>query len=141
MTMPAAGSIREFAALRAAQTVALSAAVMLSLFSHRSDYGGHFLAGAGGTLLLLAVLLAIPGRSIGYDAVAAVLVAIAIGWVTESTIFKLAVFDAVDFANQSLGAALAATCVLGCKRSMSASAGCGLIGIVALIAGFWFAFA
>ena len=130
-----------FSTLRTAQSFALAGAVLLSLFSHRTDYAGHFLAGAGGTMLLMAALLLIPGKAVGYGALAAVMAAIAIGWVTESTIFKLAVFDAVDFANQSLGAALAGCCVVGCKRSFGSAIVCAVIGIVLLVAGFWFAFA
>ena len=44
---------------------------------------------------------------------AIVVLAVAMGFVTEMTVFNLAKFDPVDFANQSLGACIAGLCLLG----------------------------
>lgn len=90
--------------------------------SHRSDYVGHFLAGAGGTLFVLALALcAIP--TVNFTRVAAwmilglTLLAIAGGGVLEATIYRLAKFDEVDFCNQSLGAVIAGLGMLVLVRS------------------------
>lgn len=94
-----------------------SAAVLTGLAFHlflgyRSDYLGHYWAGFGGTLLLLAVppifLRKLPDSWIP----AIVLLSISLGFGTEMTIFKIAQFDLVDFANQSAGACIAGLCLL-----------------------------
>jgi hypothetical protein len=113
----------------------------VAAFPHRLDYPGHFLAGFGGTLLLLAALLSLAPRPLGWAAVWVALVAIGIGAITESTIFRFAIFDPVDFCNQSLGAGLAALSVLDRPASRgSAWLLAGLSGVL-LIAGWQLAFA
>ena len=108
------------------------------LFSYRTDYLGHYLAGFAGTLMVLSLLVLIGP----HDAVALAigLIAIALGWWTESTIFKLAIFDPVDFINQSLGALVAVSVVLDERRSVGHAAGLFILSIVGLMTGFYFAF-
>lgn len=97
--------------------VVLLPAVVASLgfhlaLGHRRDYLGHFAAGYGGTLALIAIALAmIPptryAKQAGWVVVPGTLLAIAAGTVTEATIFNIAKFDEVDYCNQNLGAVLA----------------------------------
>lgn len=94
-------------------TAAILTGAAFHLFlGYRSDYLGHYWAGFGGTLLLLAVppifLRELPDSWIP----AIVLLAISLGIGTEMTIFKIAKFDPVDFANQSAGACIAGLCLL-----------------------------
>ncbi len=82
------------------------------LLGHRRDYLGHFAAGYGGTLTLIAIALAmIPPcrypKLAAWVVVPCTLLGIAAGTVTEATIFNLAKFDEVDYCNQNLGAVLA----------------------------------
>ncbi|MBX3413255.1 MAG: hypothetical protein KF708_11245 [Pirellulales bacterium] len=89
---------------------------------HRSDYVGHFLAGAGATLFVLALALgAIPAihfpRVAVWMILALTLLAIAGGGVLEATIYRLAKFDEVDFCNQSLGAVMAGLGMMALVRS------------------------
>lgn len=108
------------------------------LFSDRTDYLGHYLAGFAGTLMVLSLLVLIgPHDGVAF---AIGLTAIALGWWTESTIFKLAIFDPVDFCNQSLGAVMAVAVVLGEERSPLKGAGLMVLGMVGLVGGFYFAF-
>lgn len=104
---PAAGApSRVPAALPSVVVVLLVGAAYWAVFPDRTDYAGHFLAGAGGTYALLALgLLALPGRP--WIVVALTWLAVLLGVGTEATIFRLAEFDPVDLANQSLGAVLA----------------------------------
>lgn len=109
-------------------------------FPDRSDYLGHFLAGAGGTFCLLAaVVVAAPGRR--WLVVGGVWVAVLLGVLTEATVFKLAEFDPVDLANQSLGAVFAGTGMLGAPRLGWYVAVAAVAGAALLIAGFFYAFA
>ncbi len=110
------------------------------VLGHRYDYVGHFLAGYGGTLLLLATLVVWRGAPVGWSAVGITLVSIAIGAAIEGSIFKIAIFDPVDFGNQSLGAALACACVMA--RPLPRRRALGLYGLAAafLLAGFVLAF-
>ena len=110
------------------------------LFPDRTDYVGHYLAGAGATLMLLAVVVAlVPGRPLVVTAGVAVAVLLGVG--TEATIFRLAEFDPVDLANQSMGAVLAGIGLYDAKRG-GASTGLAFVGgCVLLIAGFFYAFA
>lgn len=90
--------------------------------AHRSDYVGHFLAGAGGTLLVVALVLwSIPAEHFSRLAPPAVvllaLAAIGAGGFLEATVYRLAKFDEVDFANQSLGAVIATLGMLVLVRS------------------------
>jgi hypothetical protein len=98
----------------------------------RSDYLGHYLAGCGGTLLLLVVTLAIlPPAQYARLAPASIvllaLVAIAIGAMFESTIYRIAKFDEVDFCNQSLGAVIAGLGVM--LMAWRAEAACGRVAV------------
>ena len=111
------------------------------LLGHRSDYLGHYLAGVGGTMLLLVVPAALFRGRLGWVALVPTVIAIAIGARTEATIFRLAVFDPVDFLNQSLGACLAGSLVVGRKGSFPMAAILVLAGGVSLFLGFHFAFA
>lgn len=109
-------------------------------FPTRTDYLGHFIAGAGGTLLLLAPIVALS-RAGSWWRVAGVVLAVAGGVVTEATVFKIAIFDPVDLANQSLGAVVVGAALLDGRRSWLLAAGCVLLGVVLLAAGFHYAFA
>lgn len=89
---------------------------------HRTDYVGHFLAGAGATLFVLALALcAITAAHFTRVAVWMILgltlLAIAGGGVLEATIYRLAKFDEVDFCNQSLGAVIAGLGMMTLVRS------------------------
>jgi hypothetical protein len=108
-------------------------------FPDRPDYAGHLLAGAGATLLLLAIVLVLAGPG-SRRVVAVVAVAVLLGTLTEATIYKYAEFDPVDWANQSVGAALACLGFLDARRTAEpvlAAAG----GMVLLLFGFHYAFA
>ena len=94
------------AVLPSVAVVAAFGAVYVVLFGDRTDYAGHFLAGAGGTYVLLAAVAAWrPGRP--WPLVAGTWLAVLLGVGTEATVFRLAEFDPVDLVNQSLGAVLA----------------------------------
>lgn len=110
------------------------------VFSYRTDYLGHYLGGFGGTLLLLSPITVARGRSRHWLIVAVTAVAIGIGFGTESTIFELAIFDPVDFCNQSLGAVIAAAAVLRDRARVPVAAGLVGIALVVMIGGFYFAF-
>jgi hypothetical protein len=134
---PALGRpLRPLATLLAVGALGLTYGV---LFPERSDYLGHFLAGTGGTLLVLAVVVAsVPGR------VAAVLVtvgvAIGVGVVAEATVFRFAEFDPLDLANQSLGAVLAGVALLDAETGPASTGLAALGGVVLVFAGFHYAF-
>lgn len=117
-----------------------TAVVYLGLLGYRTDAAGHALAGLGGTLLLVGALLAVARAPVGWSVIGAVLLAVAAGVVTEATIFKLAVFDMVDFANQSIGACLAGLCALGRCGKDDANVAYGG-AVVGLVAGTFLAFA
>ena len=125
---------------RAASAVLLTGVCFGFVFAYRTDYLGHYVAGVGGTLLLLAPVIFLPPRVQGAAVVTGVLLAVGLGWGTEATIFRLAIFDPVDFFNQSLGATLAGAIVLGQRRSVATFVGVATIALVALFAGFFFAF-
>lgn len=130
---------------RTAQTLAVGAVVLVGvayglLFPDRTDYVGHFLAGAGGTSWLLAgVAAAAPGRR--WPIVFGVWVAVLLGVFTEATIFRLAEFDPVDLANQSLGAVLAGVGMLDARPHDRSPGVAAASGSVFLVAGFFYAFA
>jgi hypothetical protein len=113
----------------------------LVLTPDRLDYPGHYLAGFGGTLGLLALPLASLKDRLGWEVVAAVAIAVALGAVLEATVFRFAIFDPVDFANQSLGACLAGACVAGERASLGRAGTAGAVAVVCLQAGFLLAFA
>ena len=110
-------------------------------FPYRTDYLGHFIAGFGATLGLLSLVYLFPRAARPGAIVALVLVAVGLGWGTEETIFKLAIFDPVDFFNQSLGAVLAGAVVLGDRERGAAGLWVLGFGLIVLVVGFYFAFA
>ena len=110
------------------------------LFPDRTDYLGHFLAGAGGTFWLLAFVTEVaPGSR--RPVVLAVWAAILLGVGTEATIFRLAEFDPVDLANQSLGAVVAGFGMLDARPLDRSSGIAGAAGLAFLVGGFVYAFA
>jgi hypothetical protein len=123
----------------AVAAIAIAGLLFRLLLPDRSDYAGHFLAGAGGTLLLLTVVLATGVRAAS-AVVAVMLVAILLGTGTEATIFKLAQFDPVDLAVQSLGAVLACSGFVQVPRRPPLALA-SVAGVAYLVAGFGFAFA
>lgn len=126
-------------AVLAMGVAAILVVVLIRLaFPGRSDYAGHFLAGTGATAGALAVVEAF--RRLTPNAVLALCVAcIVAGFGTESTIFREAAFDWVDFAVQSSGAVLAATAFLGSEGGRRSDLALGL-GFVLFIGGCGFAF-
>lgn len=80
---------------------------------NRTDYLGHAIAGFGGTLFLLGLPPLLNRRMSDRKLFALVCLAVALGFGTEMTLFNLAKFDPVDFANQSIGACMAGLCLLG----------------------------
>lgn len=120
--------------------VSIPAVAFIVAFPHRTDYVGHFLAGAGGTALLLGLLRVFVGQK-PEVVVAATVASILAGVGTEATVFRIAIFDPVDLAIQSLGALLVASAVLRGRRSVALGAGLILLGLVLLWAGFRYAFA
>jgi hypothetical protein len=125
--------------LSAVLVAGAATAAYLAAFPERSDYGGHFVAGAGGTLLLLAPLLLVRWGG-AWRAVAALAVAVLLGVGTEATVFKLAEFDSVDLANQSLGATVAAAGALDAYGWLDALVA-AVAGLALVAAGFHYAFA
>lgn len=109
-------------------------------FPDRTDYVGHFLAGAGGTFMLVALVAAVAPRS-PWAILGAVVAAIMLGVFTEATIFRLAEFDPVDLASQSIGAVLASLGLVNVDRAEDTTGAAFLGGFVLLIAGFFYAFA
>ena len=110
------------------------------LFPERSDYLGHFLAGAGGTFLLLAVVI-VNASNHPLVVVAGVASAVLLGVAMEASVFRLAVFDPVDLANQSIGALLAGIGLLDAQRGDSSPGLAFVGGFVLVVAGFFYAFA
>jgi hypothetical protein len=125
--------------MAAVAAVGVAGFVYRAAFPDRPDYAGHLLAGAGATLLLLSLVLVLAGPG-SWRVVAVVAVAVALGTLTEATIYKYAEFDPVDWANQSVGAALACLGFLDARRAaepvLAAAA-----GVVVLLFGFHYAFA
>ncbi|MDQ4094804.1 MAG: hypothetical protein M3174_01175, partial [Actinomycetota bacterium] len=121
-------------------SVALGLAYLVFL-GHRTDYLGHFLAGLGATLLLTCALVKVRKKRVGWDGVVLGLVAVGAGFVTESSIFRFAFFDPVDFCNQSLGAVMACACVVDERLPSGLLVQLSAAGGVLLIGGFVFAFA
>jgi len=129
---------------RPALTLALTLVVLVAvaygvLFPDRTDYVGHFLAGAGGTLWLLAVVVESEPRS-RWPVVVGVLSAVLLGTFAEATVFKLAEFDPVDLANQSLGAVLVGLGMVDGRPHDRSAGVAGVLGLVFLVAGFGYAF-
>ena len=86
--------------------VALVAVLTLLAFPYRADYAGHFLGGAGATILLLGLVAAFFSEPRPWVVLGLCLTSVALGVGTEATIFRLAAYDWVDFAFQSAGAVL-----------------------------------
>lgn len=126
--------------LASVAAIALLGVAYVLLFPDRTDYAGHFLAGAGGTMLLVALVVAVrPQRP--WTVVSTVMVAVLLGVGTEATVFRLAEFDPVDLANQSIGAVLAGIGMID-GEDRPASTGIALLaGVLLLIVGFNYAFA
>ena len=97
-----------------------------ALFGFRTDYSGHYIAGFGAVVVLMAL---------GWRPAAAALGLIAFGILTEATVFRLAIFDPVDFYNQSLGACLAALCLAG-RVSPKSAVPLGILGVLFILSGF-----
>ena len=115
--------------------------VFVLLLGYRTDYAGHYLAGFGGTLALLAFPLASLSPRLRWEPLGAAVIAILLGAVVEGVLFASAIFDPVDFFNQSLGAVLAAVCVQDRPASMVAAVGSGILALVFLTVGALYAFA
>lgn len=113
----------------------VTAAGFLVFTPGRSDYAGHYLAGFGGAAILGAVIIAFSKRPPGWPAVAAVGLAIALGAILEATVFRIALFDPEDFANQSLGACVALAVIVGRAPSQLRALSLALVAPVALVAG------
>ncbi len=129
-----------FPAVVSIATVTVLAALIVIGFPDRSDYAGHFLAGAGATATMVAIVTSFvivqrPGLVVGLC-----LAAVLAGVGTEATIFREAAFDWIDFSLQSSGAVLVSIPFLagggGPKGDLTFVA-----GIVMLVAGFSYAFA
>jgi hypothetical protein len=67
--------------------------------------------------------------------------AILLGAFTEATVYRLAEFDPVDLANQSLGAVLAGVGMLDARPYDRTTGVAGAAGLVFLVGGFFLAFA
>jgi hypothetical protein len=130
--------VRELAIEIAAFAVVTGISFLL-FFPHRSDYAGHYLAGLGATLMMLGGFLWLRGRSMSWFAVVLVVLAILFGVATEATVFRIAIFDPVDFSNQSLGAIAAGLLMYDVSRRRCGVAAAAL-GLFVLMAGFFFAF-
>lgn len=122
-----------------AVVVALGVVYGLS-FPDRTDYVGHFLAGAGGTFMLVALVAAVSPRR-PWAILGAVAGAVLLGVFVEATIFRLAEFDPVDLANQSIGAVLAGLGLVNVERAEDTTGVAFLGGFVLLVVGFFYAFA
>lgn len=105
--------------------VAVMAALMFAAFPYRADYTGHFLAGAGATLLLLALVAASVEKPQPWLVVGVCLGAVGAGAAAEATVFRLAAYDWVDFSVQSMGAVLVTAPFLeaGARRQPSSAMG------------------
>ncbi|MGQ0843611.1 MAG: hypothetical protein ACT4QF_05710 [Sporichthyaceae bacterium] len=113
--------------------VALVAVLLLACFPHRADYAGHYLAGAGATLLLLGFVAAVLGEPSPGTMLFWVLVAVGLGGLCEATVFRLAAYDWADFSVQSMGAVLVAAPLLGAggeKRQPSGRLGGAALGML-----------
>ena len=119
---------------------AVTGVAFLQFFPHRSDYAGHYLAGLGGTLMMLGGASWLTGKALEWWAVALCAVAVMLGVLTESTIFRIGIFDPVDFFNQSLGAVVAALLMVGTVPPRRSGLIAFVLGAVTLVMGFILAF-
>ena len=120
--------------------VLVCAAAFLVAFPQRTDYAGHFVAGAGGNAVLLGMAIAFA-QPREWVIVGVTVVAIILGVGTEATVFKIAIFDVVDLGSQSLGALVVACGLFGSHRSGALGASVVSVGLLLLVAGFRLAFA
>lgn len=120
--------------------VLIPAIAFVVAFPQRTDYVGHYLAGAGGTALILAAVLARPGRR-PWLVAATTNVGILIGVGTEATVFRLAIFDPVDLASQSLGALVVGAALVGASGSKRLATCVFVVAALLLATGFGYAFA
>lgn len=128
----------------------LAISVLYLLFlAHRSDYAGHFMAGFGGTLITIMAIVELQRDREEAPSTAVIvlytsLLCIAFGTLLEATTFRLAAFDEVDYANQSLGAVLAGLSSLAILPSYPEESPLLLpsliIGFLFLFGGFYYAF-
>ncbi len=138
-----AGRVKPAGKREGGRAAAIAAAVTLGyalLFGRRTDYAGHYMAGFGATLVLLAVPFAFAKKPLGWTAVAAAIALIAFGIYTEATWFQLAIFDPVDFCNQSLGACMAGLCLAGGMGSEELGIELGFWGLLLITGGFAYAY-
>ena len=116
---------------------ALLVGILFELFlGHRHDYSGHYAAGYGGTLAASVFCIGlIPGERFmnwsGLLPVPLCLACILLGAFFEATVFRLAKFDEIDLFNQSIGAVLAAICVVAYTGRKKPTAGSFLFGMIA----------
>lgn len=132
--------------MKAASTIKTICVVAVStaigyrlLWDDRLDYLGHYLGGFGGTLILFSLLSKRGAGRFRWNAVGIAYLAIAIGAVTEATIFRVAIFDPMDFFNQSLGAVAAAACIVERPISKPLGRGIAVVGSAVLLGGVFFA--
>ncbi len=117
--------------------------------AHRTDYAGHYAAGFGGTLLALGwgigmVPNAISLPAFGRWVFTITATAICLGALLESSVFKLAIFDPVDFCNQSIGAVVAGLAFFAGSPPIPISGkqvqANTYLAVVFLVLGFYWAF-
>jgi hypothetical protein len=112
MTAEAGGPDRSLVPVAAAFLAAVIGMLFYYLGSDRLDFAAHFVAGLGGTMVLLSILSLVairhgsPPR--GWPILALTLLACGLGVAGEALIFVEGGFDVVDVSNQSLGAVTAA---------------------------------
>lgn len=112
ITAEAGGPDRSLVPVAAAFLAAVIGMLFYYLGSDRLDFAAHFVAGLGGTMVLLSILSLAsvkhgsPPR--GWPILALTLLACGLGIAGEALIFVEGGFDVVDVSNQSLGAVTAA---------------------------------
>ena len=117
----------------------LTALPVLLFLGYRTDYLGHYLAGFGGTLLLLGLPPLFGRKPSDRKTVWIVLVAILIGFFIECTICNIAKFDPIDFGNQSLGACIAGLILLRTEWTPDLGLWISFSSICFMAAGFFVA--
>ena len=128
--------------------------LILALFytiflGYRRNYVGHYLSGFGGTLFVTMVIVeyltkASYARNLEIVIIVTLVISIAYGTLLEATVFRIAKFDELDYGNQNLGAVLAALCALMIlpedKPNRQTFAAIRIMGLLFLVAGFYYAF-
>lgn len=127
--------------LRACGAGSAVAFVYITMLSSRQDYLGHFAAGLGATLLVLAFPLAVPRARFGWTKLGLTLACIAAGLWLESTVYRYAILDPVDAGNQTLGACIACGAAMERRGGPLTALTAVLLGLGALWLGFDRAFA